>query len=133
MASWSAEEVRALIAEWFCPVMGHAGAVQALVSRGMADPIPPADARPGDLCQFWRRVDLASPSGHSVLFLGWGASSSGARTLRYWSSQPATDGVGPHEEEVGDGWQIHLARVRASEGDDDARFLGSDRRPATPG
>jgi hypothetical protein len=102
----SAEELRRVVTEWFCPTMGHDGVVSALVSRGWGRRVELADAIPGDLCQFWRSVDLARPSGHSVVFLGF----SDGR-LRYWSSQRATGGVGVHEEEVGPGWQLHLVRA----------------------
>lgn len=101
-----AAEVRALLAEWFCPTMGHDGVVSALVSRGWGRRVTLADARPGDLCQFWRSVDLDRPSGHSVVFLGLTDG-----RLRYWSSQRATNGIGVHEETVGPGWQIHLVRA----------------------
>ncbi|MCB9684891.1 MAG: hypothetical protein H6738_15765 [Alphaproteobacteria bacterium] len=99
-------DLRDLLADWFCPVMGHAGAAEALVSRGLGRRTTLRTARPGDLCQFWRTTDLAAPSGHSVVFLdhrdGW---------LTYWSSQRATDGVGVHRERIERGWTVHLARA----------------------
>ncbi len=102
--------VRALIADWFCPTMGHSGVVAALVERGLGTIVPPQEAMAGDLCQFWRSVDLEKPSGHSVLFLGFGERD-GERTLEYWSSQPATAGIGTHSEVIGPGWEIHIVRV----------------------
>lgn len=107
-----ASDVRALIADWFCPTMGHSGVVSALVDRGLGVQIAQEHAQPGDLCQFWRSVDLGKPSGHSVLFLAFGARD-GERTLEYWSSQPATGGIGAHTEVIGPGWEIHLVRVGA--------------------
>ncbi|MCA9491451.1 MAG: hypothetical protein KC621_16075 [Myxococcales bacterium] len=99
-------ELREVLADWFCPVMGHAGAAEALVNRGLGRRVTLRSARPGDLCQRWRSTDLAAPSGHSVVFLdhrdGW---------LTYWSSQRATDGVGVHRERVGRGWTVDLARA----------------------
>lgn len=102
-----ADELRAVLAEWFCPTMGHPGVVSALASRGWGDPVPVDRAIAGDLCQFWRSTDLATPSGHSVLLLGV----DGDR-LRYWSSQRATEGVGEHEERVGPSWEVHVVRAR---------------------
>jgi hypothetical protein len=101
-----ADDLRAMLADWFCPTMGHPGAAAALVDRGLGVPVEREDAIAGDLCQFWRSVDLASPSGHSVIFLGWGDG-----TIRYWSSQGATRGVGVHEERIGDGWTFAFARA----------------------
>lgn len=101
----------ALVADWFCPVMGHAGAADALVARGLGDPVAPGDARPGDLVQYWRCVDLARPSGHSAVFLSWEAVE-GAPGIRYWSSQPVTGGFGERVEAIGPEWQIHLVRAR---------------------
>lgn len=99
-----------LVSLWFCPTMGHAGAADAIVKLGIGFAVDPSEARRGDLCQFWRSVDLTRPSGHSVVFLGWGARR-GKRTIRYWSSQPATQGIGEHEEEVGPQWSFAFARV----------------------
>lgn len=99
------EELRAALTDWFCPTMGHDGVVTALVSRGWGRRVSLAEARPGDLCQFWRSTSLAAPSGHSVVFLGHRDG-----RLRYWSSQRATGGVGVHEEVVGPGWAVHVVR-----------------------
>ena len=102
-ADW--DDAEALLAEWFCPTMGHPGVVDALVHRGWGARVSPAEAQPGDLVQYWRRTDLSSPSGHSAI---WLAETGG--TLHYASSQPATDGVGRHAEVVGPGWEIHVVR-----------------------
>ena len=93
--------IRSMIADWFCPTMGHSGVVAALVDRGLGVEIGEHEARAGDFCQFWRSVDLEKPSGHSVVFLGFGER----------ASQPATNGVGPHSEIIGPDWEIHLVRV----------------------
>jgi hypothetical protein len=100
-----AEDVLDLVSTWFCPTMGHSGVVDALVARGWGEQVPVEEARPGDLVQYWRRTDLARPSGHSAI---WLALDEGV--LRYASSQPATDGVGRHQERVGEGWRIHVVR-----------------------
>ncbi len=98
-------ELRAMLADWFCPVMGHPGAAEALVVRGLGRRVTLRAARPGDLCQFWRSTELSAPSGHSVVFLDHSAG-----VLTYWSSQRATHGVGVHREVVGPCWELHLAR-----------------------
>lgn len=105
-AGLSAADVRAMVAEWFCPTMGHPGAPQALISRNMGRPVALGDAIPGDLIQFWRRTNLDNPSGHSAVFLSWDGSA-----LTYLSSQGATNGVGEHTEHPGPGWTMHLARA----------------------
>lgn len=99
------------VASWFCPVMGHPGVVEALVDRGLGDRVEPQAARPGDLVQYWRSVDLAQPSGHSAVFLAWEPVGD-QPGLRYWSSQPATGGFGERVEAIGPAWQIHLVRAR---------------------
>ncbi len=99
-----------LLVDWFCPVMGHPGVSSALISRGWGYAVDLNDAIPGDLVQFWRSVDLKAPSGHSAVFLGVELDLEGRTHLKYWSSQPATDGVGCHEELVGDAWQVHVVR-----------------------
>lgn len=98
--------VRSLLADWFCPVMGHPGAAWALVARGLGVPVSPRQARAGDVVQFWRTTDLARPGGHSAVVLRW----EGDR-LHYLSSQPATGGVGAHVETVGSSWTVHVARA----------------------
>lgn len=99
-----------LVEEWFCPRMGHPGVASALTARGLGEPVAPDEARAGDLVQYWRSVDLQRPSGHSAVFLEWLDRGPGHRVLRYWSSQPATGGIGVHEEQVGADWQLHFVR-----------------------
>ncbi len=100
-----ADDMLDLVATWFCPTMGHSGVVEALVSRGWGDQVAVEGAQPGDLVQYWRRTNLARPSGHSAIWIGLDRG-----VLRYASSQPATNGVGVHREEVGPGWQIDVVR-----------------------
>ena len=99
------DDARAFVDTWFCPVMGHPGAATALLERRWATRVPPRDAIAGDLIQFWRSVDLVTPSGHSAVVLGW----QGDR-LRYASSQPKTGGVGIHEEDVRPNWLLYVVR-----------------------
>jgi uncharacterized protein (TIGR00730 family) len=102
------QDVLDLITQWFCPVMGHPGAAEAIEKSGLGTRVAAAEAEPGDLCQFWRRTALDNPSGHSVVFLGF---EDEGRTLRYWSSQRSTNGIGVHRESIGEGWELHFARI----------------------
>eukprot|EP01031_Cornospumella_fuschlensis_P041645 gene41645-50820_t len=95
-----------LVADWFCPVMGHSGCVAALVDRGWGQEVDVRAAQPGDLCQFWRSVDLEKPSGHSVVFLKYNELT---KELTYWSSQRATNGIGERTEVVGESWETNLS------------------------
>lgn len=96
-----------LVTDWFCPVMGHSGCVAALVDRNWGLPVNLLDAQPGDLCQFWRSVDLDKPSGHSVVFLKYDDLT---KELTYWSSQRLTNGIGERTEIVGENWEVHVVR-----------------------
>ena len=109
-AGLDGEGLRALLSTWFCPSMGHPGVQAALIAHELGHEIDIEAARPGDLIQFWRSVDLAAPSGHSAVFLGWDDEGQGHATLRYWSSQPATGGIGIHSETVGPAWQLFTVR-----------------------
>jgi hypothetical protein len=109
VAGLNASAMQDVLSHWFCPTMGHSGVVHALVSRGLGTAVETDDAQPGDLCQFWRRLQ-PTPSGHSVVFLAWRLDGN-RRFLRYWSSQTSTNGPGKKEEEVGADWAVHLVRV----------------------
>lgn len=91
----SAERLRRL---WFVPFAGGTGAAAALSALGLGRRIESLeDARPGDFVQVW-----TDSWGHSMIFLGWVRDDRGAITaLRYWSSQPWTDGMGVSEMAVG--------------------------------
>jgi hypothetical protein len=101
--------LRALVDAWFCPKTGHPGAAGALVQFGLGEPVPRAEARAGDFLQYWRQLPPARPSGHSVVFLGWTPEGG----VRYWSSQPSTDGVGERVEVPGPAWRLAFARAWA--------------------
>jgi len=98
---------------WYVPVDGGAGPAEALPAHRLGARIARLDdALPGDFVQAW----AADGSGHSMVFLGWDRDPAGAiRGIRYWSSQPWTDGIGASSMPVGpDGWvadQIHVARA----------------------
>jgi hypothetical protein len=91
----SADRLRRL---WFVPVAGGMGAAEALPALGLGRRIESLeDVRPGDFVQVW-----AGEWGHSMIFLEWVRDDRGAITgLRYWSSQPWTDGMGVSEMAVG--------------------------------
>ncbi len=61
------------------------------------------DAQPGDFVQLWRH----NGSGHSAVFMGWEIRRGKIVGIRYWSVQPATDGIGYRTEHFG----RHGARV----------------------
>jgi hypothetical protein len=88
---------------WFCPKVNSPGALLALEEYGLGKQIKDLDkAQPGDFIQFWRN----NGSGHSVIFIDWerDRNKDGAITgLKYWSTQPATNGIGYRTEPVGDG------------------------------
>lgn len=83
---------------WFVPVTGGMGAAEALPALGLGRRIRSLeDARPGDFVQVW-----SGTWGHSMIFLGWMRDDRGEITgLRYWSSQPWTDGMGVSEIAIG--------------------------------
>ena len=108
LARMNPSQMHAFVATWFCPALGDPGAVAALVSSGLGFRVDAGQASAGDFCQFWRSTDKASASGHSVIFLGW---EEGGRSIRYWSSQSVTSGVGEHRERVGEDWKMSFARA----------------------
>ena len=67
------------------------GSLYALVMyTKLGERISALDAEPGDFCNIqW----LRGP-GHSVVFLGWDSTPEGEPTMRYWSSQKGTNGIG---------------------------------------
>ncbi len=67
------------------------GSEFALVDYAGAGIVVPEDAaRPGDFANIsWR-----TGAGHSVVFLGWHTDFAGRKFMRYWSSQPSTNGFG---------------------------------------
>ena len=80
----------------------------ALPWMGVGVAVEPADARPGDLVQFWR-----TRSGHSAVFSGWLLGDDGEPVgLRYRSSQRSTGGVGDAEERLrGAGGEVDPQRI----------------------
>ena len=61
----------------------------ALYSK-MGERVGALDAEPGDFCN----INWVKGPGHSVVFLGWDSTPEGEPTMRYWSSQKGTNGLG---------------------------------------
>lgn len=105
---------------WYVPDFGGLGAVAALVDAGLGDRIAAFDdARPGDFVQAWT---ADQSQGHSMIFTGWDRDPTGAITgIRYWSSQPWTDGIGHSSMSLDDAGfdpaQVYIARARCPDGD----------------
>ncbi len=67
------------------------GSLYALVLyTKMGERIGALAAEPGDFCN----INWVKGSGHSVVFLGWDLTPEGEPTMRYWSSQKGTNGLG---------------------------------------
>lgn len=82
---------------WFVVEANGPGPSAALEAHGLGTTISPDETLPGDFVQIWRH----SGSGHSVIFKEWIRDESGEITgLRYWSTQPGTDGISENTEEV---------------------------------
>ena len=109
LGSLTGAQLHEFITTWYCPTMGHLGVVEALVGSGLGFRVDPEQAQSGDFCQFWRSTEMPGASGHSVVFLGWEGPKK--TSVRYWSSQAATDGVGVYQEPIGEGWTWGFARV----------------------
>ena len=92
---------------WYVPELGARGAADALPAHRLGTEVALADAQPGDFVQAW---NADGTFGHSMVFLG---ADRGA--IRYWSSQPWTDGIGRSETPFGDGGfdptRIYVARA----------------------
>ena len=86
-----AEDFDDFIARWFVQEKNGDGPGLALVPYGLGEKVENmADVRKGDFVQIWR----SSGSGHSVIFIEWTLNEDGDTTgMRYWSTQPGTDGV----------------------------------------
>lgn len=85
---------------WFCTDLFAPGPADALTSYNLGQKLPRLeDALPGDFVQLWRK----NKSGHSVIFINWIYGTKGERVgIQYWSTQPATDGIGFRSELFGD-------------------------------
>ena len=86
-----ADDFSDFISRWFVQEKNGDGPGLALVPYGLGKKIEKmADVRKGDFVQIWR----TSGSGHSVIFIEWTLNEAGDTTgMKYWSTQPGTDGV----------------------------------------
>lgn len=84
---------------WFCREIFSPGPLDAMTTYSVGIAVEnPEDALPGDFIQIWRQ----NKSGHSVIFVNWLRDTQGNRVgLQYWSTQPATNGIGFHSELFG--------------------------------
>lgn len=94
----SVSQVRKIRRVWFIaefkePLESNGGAVDALEPLGYGRRVKLEDALEGDLIQFWRK----NGSGHSAVFINQ-YTENGYRALKYWSSQPSTNGIGYRTE-----------------------------------
>ena len=104
---------RAFRLRWYVPDPKGTGPAEVLPKYKLGTPVALADARPGDFVQAWNRD---GSFGHSMVFLGWERDRAGALTkIRYWSSQPWTEGIGTSDMPIGDGGfdpaHIYIARA----------------------
>ena len=91
---------------WYVPELGARGAADAIASHNLGVMVALADAKPGDFVQAWNGDGTF---GHSMVLLGVDGDK-----LRYWSSQPWTDGIGRSEGELGvdfDRERVFVARA----------------------
>jgi hypothetical protein len=87
--------VRRLQSQWFGSAEDTTCLRTALVDNALGARVTDWEqARAGDFVQLWRR----NGSGHSVVFLAWVREQGRIVGLRYWSTQPATDGIGERVE-----------------------------------
>jgi hypothetical protein len=107
-------EARAFKELWYVPELGGRGAADALPAHHLGGLVALDEARPGDFVQAW----ATSGQGHSMVFLGWDRDDAGTITgIRYWSSQPWTEGIGVSEmaiDDTGAGFdpaQVYVARA----------------------
>ena len=85
---------------WYVPGNNKGrGAVQALEETGLGFAITNLEnAMPGDFVQAW----MNDGNGHSMVFSSWMRDSEGRRIgIRYWSSQPWTQGLGHSHGGIG--------------------------------
>ena len=62
----------------------------------MGERIGALDAEPGDFCN----INWTNGPGHSVVFLSWDQTPEGEPTMRYWSSQKGTNGLGDQTSQL---------------------------------
>lgn len=88
---------------WFVEKSNGPGPSAACERFKIGKLITADEALPGDFVQLWRTPkEGKAPTGHSVIFLAWEKNSDGKKTgLKYWSTQPGTNGIGERIEPIG--------------------------------
>ncbi len=88
---------------WFVEKHNGPGPSSALEAFQMGKTIPAEAALPGDFIQIWRTPnEKGKETGHSVIFLDWTRDEEGKIAgIRYWSTQPGTQGISEREEFYG--------------------------------
>lgn len=95
------QQVRRLRYLWFVPVDGGKGPAEALPAFKLGERIYEWDeARKGDFIQLWNRDRTF---GHSAVFLDWVRDPKNEIVgVKFWSSQPWTEGIGVSELGLGE-------------------------------
>ncbi len=94
------EEIRTFQKRWY-GVKDQSGGtlcVFAVERLGIGKAVTHADAKPGDMVQFWR----TDQTGHSVMLLEWIEEQGQRLGIRYRSSQASTEGIGDRTEYFSD-------------------------------
>lgn len=93
---------------WFVLEQNGPGPSAALEAFHLGRTLSREEVLPGDFVQIWRTKNAkGKETGHSVIFLDWTRDEGGNITgFRYWSSQPATNGIGERVEYYGSGGGI---------------------------
>jgi hypothetical protein len=114
-AVFDARSAAAARLRWYVPEDGGLGPAEVLPALGLGKRVDHVDARPGDFVQAWNEDGTF---GHSFVFLGWERDTAGKLVkIRYWSTQPWTDGIGVSDMAIGDGSfafdlpRIHIVRA----------------------
>jgi hypothetical protein len=95
---------------WYVPELGAPGTADALIAHSLGVVMTLDQAQPGDFVQAWNADGTV---GHSMIFLGVEGDQ-----LRYWSSQPWTDGIGESQSALGadfDRGRVFVARAACQE------------------
>jgi hypothetical protein len=95
--------------DWFVRESNGPGPSAALENFSLGKEIPAEEALPGDFVQIWRTEnEKGKATGHSVILLEWVKDEEGKITgMKYWSSQPGTDGISERIENIGPGGGIN--------------------------
>jgi len=102
-ATLSAEDWPEFKKLWFVLELNGPGPSAALEAYQLGRTLRPEEVLPGDFVQMWRtKNSKGKMTGHSVIFLDWTRDNQGDITgIRYWSSQPGTNGISEREESYG--------------------------------